>query len=42
VPGVTFGPSCDRFVRIAFTIDDAQLRDGLTRLRRFIEQSASR
>ena len=41
VPGVTFGPSCDRYVRIAFTIEDAQLRDGLTRLRQFIEQSGS-
>jgi aspartate aminotransferase/aminotransferase len=42
VPGVTFGPNCDRYVRIAFTIEDSQLRDGLTRLRRFIEQSGSR
>jgi aspartate/methionine/tyrosine aminotransferase len=43
VPGVTFGPSCDRYVRVAFTIEDAQLREGLTRLRKYIEQpSASR
>jgi len=33
VPGITFGPSCDRFVRVAFTIADAPLREGLTRLR---------
>lgn len=38
VPGVTFGPNCDRYVRVAFTIEDAQLREGLTRLRRYIEQ----
>jgi aspartate/methionine/tyrosine aminotransferase len=38
VPGITFGPSCDRYVRVAFTIDDAKLREGLTRLRRYIEQ----
>jgi aspartate/methionine/tyrosine aminotransferase len=38
VPGITFGPSCDRYVRVAFTIDDAALREGLTRLRRYIEQ----
>ena len=41
VPGITFGTSSDRYVRIAFTIEDTQLRDGLTRLRRFIEQSSS-
>jgi aspartate aminotransferase/aminotransferase len=41
VPGITFGPSCDRYVRVAFTIEDAQLREGLTRLRRYIEQPAA-
>ena len=29
VPGITFGPSCDRYVRIAFTIADDELREGL-------------
>ncbi len=38
VPGITFGPSCDHYVRVAFTIEDAQLREGLTRLRRYIDQ----
>ena len=33
VPGITFGPSCDRYVRVAFTIADEELRDGLQRLR---------
>ena len=37
VPGITFGPSCDRYVRVAFTTDDESLRDGLTVLRDFIE-----
>jgi aspartate/methionine/tyrosine aminotransferase len=32
VPGVTFGPSCDRYVRIAFTTSDELLREGLRRL----------
>ena len=38
VPGITFGPSCDRFVRIAFTTGDDALREGLTGLRDFIDQ----
>jgi aspartate/methionine/tyrosine aminotransferase len=38
VPGITFGPSCDRYVRIAFTIADDELRDGLRRLRAHIEK----
>lgn len=42
VPGITFGPSCDRFVRVAFTIADDELREGLQRLRTYIETSAKR
>jgi aspartate/methionine/tyrosine aminotransferase len=38
VPGITFGPSCDRYVRVAFTIADAELREGLQRLRAHIEK----
>ena len=41
VPGITFGPSCDRYVRVAFTIADEALRDGLVRLRDHL-QAASR
>jgi aspartate aminotransferase/aminotransferase len=37
VPGITFGPSGDRYVRIAFTIADDELREGLQRLRAHIE-----
>ena len=37
VPGITFGPSCDRYVRMAFTIGEAELRTGLQRLRSHIE-----
>ena len=37
VPGITFGPSCDRYVRVAFTTGDEKLRDGLQRLRAHIE-----
>ncbi len=37
VPGITFGPSCDRYVRVAFTTGDEDLREGLQRLRAHIE-----
>ena len=40
VPGITFGPSCDRYVRIAFTTADERLREGLQRLRGYIEAHA--
>ena len=40
VPGITFGPNCDRYVRVAFTTSDEQLREGLLRLRAYIEQRA--
>ena len=36
VPGLTFGPSCDGTIRVAFTIADEQLRTGLERLRTYI------
>ena len=38
VPTVTFGPSCDCYVRVAFTIADDELREGLRRLRAQIEK----
>jgi aminotransferase len=37
VPGITFGASCDHYVRIAFTTGDEELREGLQRLRAHIE-----
>ncbi len=36
VPGITFGPSCDRMVRVAFTIAEDNLREGLERLRAYV------
>jgi aspartate/methionine/tyrosine aminotransferase len=41
VPGITFGPSCDRFVRLAFTAEDGQLRTGLDRVRRHVLRAAA-
>lgn len=36
VPGITFGPQSDRYIRIAFTVGDEELRVGLTRLLDFL------
>jgi len=38
VPGETFGEVTSRFVRVAFTCSDDDLRAGLTKLRRFLEK----
>ena len=38
VPGDTFGASTARMVRLAFTIDDTDLRTGLERLRAFLRR----
>jgi aspartate/methionine/tyrosine aminotransferase len=40
VPGITFGPHCDGYVRLAFTTSDHDLREGLQRLRDHIEELA--
>jgi aspartate aminotransferase len=42
VPGISFGPASDRFVRIALTVPEATLREGLARLRALVERRAAR
>lgn len=37
VPGITYGKCCDRYVRIAFTVDEDIIREGVARIRRFVE-----
>jgi len=37
VPGITFGPRSDRYIRIAFTVGDDELRAGLSRLADFLK-----
>lgn len=37
VPGITFGPASDRYIRIAFTVSDDDLREGLSRLADFLK-----
>ena len=39
VPGITYGACCDNYIRIAFTLDVVFIREGIRRLRRFIEHS---
>ena len=37
VPGIAYGESCDKYVRIAFTIDEDKIREGVKRIKQFIE-----
>ena len=41
VPGDTFGPSTARMIRLAFTIEDERLREGLRRIARHIAGNAA-
>ncbi len=36
VPGITYGNSCDKYVRIAFTIDEDKIEEGIRRIRKFM------
>lgn len=36
VPGVAYGKSCDKYIRIAFTIEIDKIREGICRLESFI------
>lgn len=38
VPGITYGESCDNYVRIAFTIDEEKIDEGVKRIRSFVNQ----
>lgn len=40
VPGISFGPASDRFVRVALTVPEDRLREGLARLRALVEKRA--
>lgn len=37
VPGVTYGKMCDRYVRIAFTLKEAKIREGIRRMKTFVD-----
>lgn len=38
VPGVTYGKNCDCYVRMAFTIEENKIREGIARIQKFINQ----
>lgn len=37
VPGITYGQSCDKFIRIAFTIDSGKIKEGVGRIVKFVD-----
>lgn len=37
VPGVTYGKCCDKYVRIAFTIEENLIQEGLRRIKHFVD-----
>ncbi len=36
VPGIAYGKSCDKYVRIAFTLDRSRIEEGVRRISRFV------
>lgn len=38
VPGITYGKCCDNYVRIAFTVEEDVIREGVRRIKRFVER----
>jgi aminotransferase len=38
VPGITYGLSCDNYVRIAFTLNDDKIREGISRIRKMLNK----
>ena len=37
VPGITYGPACEGYVRIAFTMNEDKIEEGVRRIRQFVE-----
>lgn len=38
VPGVAYGNSCDKYIRVAFTIDESKIREGVSRISKFMKE----
>ena len=36
VPGVTYGQCCDKYIRIAFTLDEEKIKEGVRRITEFV------
>ena len=37
VPGITYGESCEGYIRLAFTMNEDKIREGIRRIRRFAD-----
>ena len=37
VPGVAYGKSCDKYVRIAFTLNEDKIQEGVRRIGEFVK-----
>lgn len=37
VPGIAYGKSCDKYIRIAFTLDEIKIVEGVRRIAKFME-----
>ena len=37
VPGITYGEACEGYVRIAFTLNEDKIEEGVRRIKRFVE-----
>ncbi len=38
VPGIAYGQSCDRYVRIAFTLERSRIEEGVRRIKKYFEK----
>jgi aminotransferase len=38
VPGITYGKSCDKYVRIAFTLDEVKIQEGVRRIAKYMNE----
>ena len=37
MPGITYGDACEGYVRIAFTMNEDKIEEGVRRMKRFVE-----
>ena len=40
VPGITYGECCDKYVRIAFTVGEDKIKEGVGRIGNYIKSLA--
>ena len=37
VPGITYGQCCNHYIRMAFTLDIEKIKEGISRIKKFME-----